>query len=172
MMEPSRMEPSRMEPSRMEPYQITEPSPIIEVQTTSSVCMEEVAKQISEDIECTEDIDTSEQFVLVNESVLEKVDSSIDEDGDDLNEILYKDDELEIYFVSETAGVERIGSGSRCTQFSFLDGVTGEYTVFPPVFISETEVEHLINIVQERADRFKAKSHKVQPSLGKRINIL
>ena len=49
----------------------------------------------------------------------------------------------------------------------YLLQVTGDSAVFPAVHITEPEVEHLVNILTEQADKYKRKCHKIQTGLGR-----
>ena len=118
-----------------------------------------------------EDSSIMDQFIVVNEAVLDGVHTP-----DKLQsrspecEIMYKDQEIQINFIpaqDELDTKTRTGAGSRCAQISFSDPVTGSLAVFPPVFVPEVDLEHLVNIVTEQAEKFKFKAHKIQGNLGK-----
>ena len=118
-----------------------------------------------------EDSSIMDHFIVVNEAVLDEVHTP-----DKLQsrspecEIMYEDKEIQINFIPAQDGLDtktRTGTGSRCAQISFSDPVTGSLAVFPPVFVPEVDMGHLVNIVTEQAEKFKFKAYKVQGNLGK-----
>ena len=130
---------------------------------------EEIFPDSDQEDPLREDSSIRDQFIVVNEAVLDGVHTP-DKPSPEC-EIMYKDKEIEINFIPAQGGPDtktRTGALSRCAQISFSDPVTGSLSVFPPVFVHEVDLEHLINIVTEQAEKFKIKAHKIQGNLGKK----
>ena len=118
------------------------------------------------------DRSSKDSFVVINEAVLDGVLTPGTVHNSPECVMMYKDSEIEINFIPTEKNQPRIGAGSRCAQISFNDSVTGTQAVFPPVFVPEVDLEHLVNLVAEQAEKFKVKTHKLQLSRGKILSSL